>query len=73
MTVAWIDVDNNEYSLSDISDEHLLNILNFINRGGGYDSFVTVPVVGNLYSEAIERGLKPKYKLRQIVDNRFIE
>lgn len=69
--IAWIDVHHRKYKMDQISDSYLSNILKFINRGGGYDQFVTVENVSNLYEEATRRGLKFKFNLKKLIRNRF--
>lgn len=71
MKTAWIDINTREYKLCNITDSHLLNILNFITRGGGYDSFMSVEVIERLYNEAIKRELKPHYSLNRTLLGRF--
>lgn len=55
--VAWIDINNKHYTMNEISDAHLLNILKFIGDGGGYGHFLTVDKTGDLLKEAFDRGL----------------
>jgi hypothetical protein len=55
--VAWIDKNYEHYSMSDISDTHLINILRFIGEGGGYDHFLTEGKIINLLTESFSRGL----------------
>lgn len=69
--VAWIDVNHREYSMGDIDNGYLKNILNFIYRGGGYDDFLTKGKIADLYFEAQRRGIKLRFKLKDLIYARF--
>lgn len=64
--IVWEDVKRNKYLLSDIGSSHLLNILKFIQRGGGYGKYVVYSNIRMLHEEALRRGLKPHATVRQI-------
>jgi hypothetical protein len=61
--VAWIDKNYKHYSMDEISDSHLINILRFISDGGGYDHFLTEGKIINLLKEAFDRGLINKMRV----------
>lgn len=54
---AWIDIDFNEYTMDEITDRYLLNIIKFMAKGGGYNDFLTYEKRQDLVDEAIRRGL----------------
>lgn len=55
--IAWIDSKYRHYRIYEITDEHLLKIIEFISNGGGYDHFLTKDKIANLLKEAFNRGL----------------
>ncbi|MEX3625128.1 hypothetical protein [Viridibacillus arvi] len=69
--IAWINVYHREYSMNEITDDYLKNILNFIYRGGGYDQFLTVEKVADLFAEANRRGIKLRFNINSLIDARF--
>lgn len=69
--IAWIDVHHRKYTLSQLDDGHLMNIIKFIYRGGGYDQFLTREKVANLYVEARKRGFKFHFSLKELQMARF--
>lgn len=58
----WLD----ENPLPDIDDRYLLNILNFISKGGGYTELMTEKNIELLFNEANKRKLKHKHALKQL-------
>lgn len=60
---AWVDREGNRLEMEQISDRHLMNILMFLENGGGYTSFLNPQKVENLFIEADVRGLKHPYNL----------
>lgn len=59
--VAWIDEQHNEYTMEELTDEHLINILNYLSEGNkAHEWLVTDEIVENLHVEAEYRGLKIK-------------
>lgn len=69
--VAWVDVYHRNYTMSQIDDSYLRNILNFIYRGGGYDEFLTEEKISDLYREAKNRGIKLRFTLKSLINIRF--
>jgi hypothetical protein len=61
--IAWIDRGRRQYTMDEIEDSHLINILKFLCRGGGYMDFVTHEKIIALFEEADERGLKHNQNL----------
>lgn len=66
--IFWIDKYDKKYKSSDVSDRHLLNIINYITKGGGYLFFLNHQVIDDIYDEAIIRGLKPKHRRSELKD-----
>jgi methyltransferase-like protein len=56
--VAWVDKKGKQYAMNEIKDSHLLNIISFMCRGGGYVSFLDTEKISNLFTEAASRNLK---------------
>ncbi|MED1125555.1 hypothetical protein [Bacillus atrophaeus] len=56
--IAWIDISRKSYYMEEISDAYLLNIIKFVNKGGGYLDFLTEEKIINLFKEADRRCLK---------------
>lgn len=68
--IVWIDIDRNDYGRGDLTDRHLLNILHYIGRGNiVWDWFTNEKVIYDLYSEAINRVLKPRTTLKELLKN----
>lgn len=63
---VWYDVNYNAYTLQDIDDRYLLNILNFISKGGGYTELMTEKNIEKLFKEANRRKLKHNHTLKQL-------
>lgn len=66
--VAWIDRFGNKYTMDELSDRYLLNILGFLCRGGGYVHFLTEERITNLFNEAARRGLHHNHHLDVALD-----
>lgn len=62
----WIDKEDRKYKANEISDSHLINIINYIAKGGGYLFFLSERVIDDIYDEAITRGLKPKFRRSEL-------
>lgn len=54
---AWMDRFGNKYTMDELTDHYLLNILGLLCRGGGYVHFLTEERITNLFNEAARRGL----------------
>lgn len=65
--IVWCDVNNNKYTLKEIDDRYLLNILRFISRGGGYKDFLDEGKIRKLYNEANRRKIKHNLKLVDLI------
>ena len=65
---VWCDKNGKFYTLEDINNRYLLAILNFIYNGGGYINIMNEENISKLYNEAIKRELKPKHKLKDIIE-----
>jgi hypothetical protein len=63
---VWCDINGNKYTLEQIDDRYLLNILSFINKGGGYTDFMSDSKITKLFKEANKRMLKHNLKLNQL-------
>lgn len=66
---VWADREGNEYTLSQIDNRYLKNIINFISKGGGDAYFMTEAKVVDLYYEAIRRKViqEGEYNLPSLV------
>lgn len=64
---VWCDRNYNYYTLEDIDDRYLLNILKFISNGGGYVYNINANNIRSLYEEASRRNLKHNYDLRDLL------
>lgn len=64
---VWVDINGKEYSIEEINDRYLLNILKFISRGGGYTYFMSDEMITKLYKEANRRKLKHSLKLKDLI------
>lgn len=64
---VWQDINGNKYELEDIDNRYLLNILRFIQKGGGNISFLDDRKIKKLYNEAIKRKLNIEYPLIMLI------
>jgi len=53
----WMNRQGEKLCAKDISDRYLLNILRFIEKGGGYSWFLDREIIDRLFEEADKRGL----------------
>jgi hypothetical protein len=67
---AWIDRNYKHYHMSEIEDGHLINILGFMTRGGGYAHFLTNSKIKALFNEANKRGLSHEHSLNKAIEMR---
>jgi hypothetical protein len=58
LMIAWIDRGRRKYTMDEITDSHLVNILKFLCKGGGYMDFVTPEKIIELFEEAERRDLE---------------
>lgn len=65
---VWCDRDYNYYTLEEIDDKYLLNILKFLSNGGGYSSKLSEEKIRKLFNEAKKRKLKCNYKLNDLIN-----
>lgn len=65
---VWIDKDYNTYSVEQISDRYLKNILRFICNGGGHVGMMNEQQIKTLFDEAEKRGIKHPYRLHSAID-----
>ena len=65
---VWCDRNHKYLTLEEIDNKYLLNILNFILRGGGYVDEMSEESIKRLFNEANKRKLKHKFKLKQLLD-----
>lgn len=63
---VWADVNGKCYTINDIDDRYLLNILKFIARGGGYTDFLNNDRIKKIYYEAKKRNIKHKFSLAEL-------
>lgn len=68
MGYFWEGKDKN-YTKDEVTDSHLLNIINFIANGKGYLHFLNHKVIHDIYDEAIIRGLKPNYTRSNLLNS----
>lgn len=66
--IVWIDKNYNEYRMDEISDRHLLNIINFMGRGGGHVDFLTPKRIEDLFFEARKRGLDHNVSMIETIE-----
>lgn len=64
---VWCDKNYKTYTLKEIDDRYLLNILKFISNGGGYTEFMSEKTITLLFNEAKKRGIKHNYELEQLI------
>lgn len=55
--IVWVDIDYNYYTLKELSDNYLLNILKYLQRGKGYLHLVEKRDIRKLFNEAKRRNL----------------
>ena len=67
--VAWVDRAGTQFTLRDISDDYLINIIGFVVRGGGYREYRTLSNIQTIYDEAINRGLKPIFSWKEVEES----
>lgn len=65
--VYWIDKDFKMYKAEDITDQHLINILNFILKGGGLSATRSVHNILRLYDELEKRKLDYPYSKEKYI------
>jgi len=63
---VWADINGKCYTIDEIDDRYLLNILKFIARGGGYTDFLDDDRIKKLYYEAKKRKIKHGLKLAEL-------
>jgi hypothetical protein len=68
--IVWIDEQGREYTMDEIDNKYLINILGFICRGGGYEINLTAENIINLFIESYERGLNYDKSLSNAVLNK---
>ena len=74
--IAWIDKNRKEYRLNEITDSHLLNLLTYVYKGGGWDSFVNLESMERLYDESLKRKLNyhiGKYTYMENIRQRIVD
>lgn len=60
---VWMDKNRRTYTLEQLEDSHLKNILGFICKGGGYVNFIDEERITKIFQEAVNRGIKHPYNL----------
>ena len=65
---VWCDINGNEYTLEEIDNKYLFNILRFISNGGGYVDFLDDSKIEKLYNEANRRKINHKFKLEDLIN-----
>lgn len=68
MSTAWVDRQLKRYKMEDIKDSHLLNILRYMCKGGGYVDYMSFEIIENLFAEADKRGLKHSNSIHMAID-----
>ncbi|MEN9082025.1 hypothetical protein ABE320_17130 [Bacillus velezensis] len=63
----WIDKNYNTYTVDQISDQYLKNILRFLCNGGGYHSYLDEGKITRLFTEATSRKIKHSFKLEDAI------
>lgn len=66
-TLVWEDIHCKQYTLQDLDDRYLANIVKFIAKGGGSISFLDENKIKKLHQEAVARGIKNLPTLRQCI------
>lgn len=66
--IVWIDKNYNEYKMNEISDRYLLNIINFMGRGGGRTDFLTPKRIEDLFFEARKRDLSHNISMIETIE-----
>jgi len=66
--IAWVDRDYNKYTLEEISNRYLMNILRFLCRGGGYTDYLDKDKIQTLFDEAEKRGIKHTIDIKDAFD-----
>lgn len=56
----WIDKNNKKHSREDVTDNHLLNIIDHLAKGGGWMHFLNEDKIDDIYDEALARKLVPR-------------
>ena len=64
---VWMDINHNKFSLNEISDSYLINILAFVKNGRGYVDYLNEYKIRKLFKEAEERGLKHSYNVNEAI------
>lgn len=65
--IAWLNIDREPFTLKEISNVYLGNILRFIAVGGGHDDFVNTEVIVDLFEEAEKRNLNLNLDLSELI------
>lgn len=60
----WVDSEYNHYQMHEISNRYLLNILRFLENGGGWTTYVDRCTVEDIFEEANKRGLHHNYNVK---------
>lgn len=69
---AWMTEDGTYLDMDEIADSHLLNIVKFLERGGGHSWFLDVVKIVDLFDETDRRGLSHRCSLGEAI-RRFEE
>lgn len=64
---VWCDRNHRYWTLKEIDDRYLLNILRFISNGGGYTEAMNEKNITALFKEANKRKLKHNLKLKDLI------
>ncbi|HHT96681.1 MAG TPA: hypothetical protein GXZ90_02145 [Clostridiales bacterium] len=64
--IVWEDINRKSYTMDQITDGHLLNIMSFLESGGGYMEYRDKQTFKLMRSEIIRRGLKGIYDRHQL-------
>lgn len=71
--IFWIDKKGNKYTKEQVSDNHLKNIVGYLQKGGyGYGDFAKLDIVKGILNESIRRNIYSKDAAVQIL-NTIIE
>lgn len=64
---VWVDREYNHYTIEQISDRYLKNILRFICNGGGHLEYLDEDKITRLFAEAEVRKIQHRHKLKDAI------
>ena len=64
---VWKDKTGKLYTLKDIDDRYLLNIIRFLGNGGGHHMYLDEKKIKKIYKEAIKRNIEVDVSLEALI------